>query len=215
MSIGPDGSLGFGTGQGGTDVNRMHDYDDIDISILSHHHSLGIRAGQASPGDHIHDDKTSKKLTAAVIPIISYRTGLSAKPQRAVGSAAGTISGIVAIQELIRTSAAIVTTAVGGFFIHGVWRSVTTVTTNTRVFMRLQYSTNGGGAWTSIVGVVLKPDAIGSAQEGGNISGFLEGVAAGSYLFRLTAERVDAAGSVNVDASAAEPFQVFAEEKQT
>jgi hypothetical protein len=47
---------------GSSDINRMHDYDDLDISSLSHHHSLGLQAAQASPGDHKHDGKTSQKL---------------------------------------------------------------------------------------------------------------------------------------------------------
>lgn len=54
---------GFGIPGGGADVNRMHDYDDLDVSPLSHHHSLGIQPGQATAGDHIHDGKLSKKIS--------------------------------------------------------------------------------------------------------------------------------------------------------
>lgn len=53
---------GFGTGQGGADVNRLHDQDDRDLTTLSHHHTLGIFPAQASPGDHLHDGKQSKKI---------------------------------------------------------------------------------------------------------------------------------------------------------
>jgi hypothetical protein len=55
--VGPN----FGT-PGGSDINRMHDYDDLDISTLSHHHTLGSLSGQAAPGNHVHDGKTSPKL---------------------------------------------------------------------------------------------------------------------------------------------------------
>jgi hypothetical protein len=58
---------GFGTDQGGADVNRLHDQDDRDISVLSHHHTLGIFPAQASPGDHLHDGKQSKKIPASNI----------------------------------------------------------------------------------------------------------------------------------------------------
>lgn len=71
---------GFGVpGSGSQDVNRLHDYDDIDVGTLSHHHSLGILSGQASPGDHIHDGKVSKKLGS--VSIVSETTwGLPVTP---------------------------------------------------------------------------------------------------------------------------------------
>lgn len=52
---------GFGV-PGSGDVNQMHQYDDADVSFLSHHHTLGMAPGQASAGDHVHDNKTSKRL---------------------------------------------------------------------------------------------------------------------------------------------------------
>lgn len=55
--IGPN----FGV-PGSSDINRMHDYDDLDLSVLAHHHSLGSLPSQAAPGDHKHDGKTSQKL---------------------------------------------------------------------------------------------------------------------------------------------------------
>lgn len=55
---------GFGIpGLSDSDINRLHDYDDRDSSILAHHHTLGITPNQSSPGDHIHDGKTSPKPT--------------------------------------------------------------------------------------------------------------------------------------------------------
>lgn len=61
---------------GSTDINRLHDYDDIDQSILAHHHSLGIFPAQASPGDHIHDGRFSKRFS--IINHTDYGHGLYA-----------------------------------------------------------------------------------------------------------------------------------------
>lgn len=52
---------GFGTGTG-TDVNRLHDYDDVDIGSLSHHHTLGTLSGQAAAGSHTHNGLDSSKI---------------------------------------------------------------------------------------------------------------------------------------------------------
>jgi hypothetical protein len=43
-------------------VNTFHDNSDVDKSAISQHHTLGVLATQASPGDHIHDGKTSKRI---------------------------------------------------------------------------------------------------------------------------------------------------------
>lgn len=43
-------------------VNSFHLNSDVDKSAISQHHTLGIQATQASPGDHNHDGTTSKKL---------------------------------------------------------------------------------------------------------------------------------------------------------
>lgn len=69
-------SPGFGTGSG-ADVNRLHDYDDVDNSLLSHHHTLGSLPGQASPGDHIHDGRTSKILPAQFLGELDTSIGFS------------------------------------------------------------------------------------------------------------------------------------------
>lgn len=44
------------------EVKRLHNNSDIDESPRAQHHTLGILPNQASPGDHIHDGRTSKKL---------------------------------------------------------------------------------------------------------------------------------------------------------
>lgn len=52
---------GFGTGSG-SDVNRLHDYDDVDVNFLSHHHTLGGTATQAAAGNHTHNGTDAPKL---------------------------------------------------------------------------------------------------------------------------------------------------------
>ena len=43
-------------------VNSFHLNSDIDKSAISQHHTLGISATQASPGDHNHDGTDSRKI---------------------------------------------------------------------------------------------------------------------------------------------------------
>ena len=49
-----------------SEVNEFHNQDDVDTSDLAHHHTLGPKANQASPGNHLHDGVTSKKLMVGV-----------------------------------------------------------------------------------------------------------------------------------------------------
>lgn len=44
------------------EVNAFHKRADTDSSVTAKHHTLGPRNGQASPGDHIHNGLSSKKL---------------------------------------------------------------------------------------------------------------------------------------------------------
>lgn len=43
-------------------VNKMHSRDDVDVNANSHHHTIGPKRNQASPGDHIHEGLTSRKI---------------------------------------------------------------------------------------------------------------------------------------------------------
>ena len=43
-------------------VARFHNKSDVDSSSEAQHHTLGIKKDQSSPGDHIHDGTTSRKL---------------------------------------------------------------------------------------------------------------------------------------------------------
>lgn len=48
--------------------NRAHQNSDSDTSVTAQHHTLGIGHSQASPGDHKHDGKTSKKIGKGLDP---------------------------------------------------------------------------------------------------------------------------------------------------
>lgn len=47
---------------GSVEVTKAHTNSDVDTSVTSQHHTLGISHNQASPGDHKHDGKSSKSL---------------------------------------------------------------------------------------------------------------------------------------------------------
>ena len=44
------------------EVNQFHQRSDVDSSTNAQHHTLGIKHDQASPGDHNHDGRGSRKL---------------------------------------------------------------------------------------------------------------------------------------------------------
>lgn len=48
------------------EVNDFHSNDDADVGALSHHHTLGNKSTQASPGHHTHNGVNSKKLMEGV-----------------------------------------------------------------------------------------------------------------------------------------------------
>lgn len=43
-------------------VNFFHTRSDVDSGPTAMHHTLGIGHNQASPGDHVHDGKSSRKV---------------------------------------------------------------------------------------------------------------------------------------------------------
>ena len=47
---------------GAEEVNIFHTSSDVDKSAISQHHTLGTLATQASPGDHVHDGISSKRI---------------------------------------------------------------------------------------------------------------------------------------------------------
>lgn len=45
-----------------SESNKQHANSDLNSSVTAQHHSLGIEHNQASPGDHKHDGKNSKRI---------------------------------------------------------------------------------------------------------------------------------------------------------
>lgn len=75
--------------------SRMdHSASDVDTSQQSQHHTLGTGRNQSSPGDHIHDGVTSKKLG----PLQMDPAGNATKPALVLTGAKG---GNVALTNLI------------------------------------------------------------------------------------------------------------------
>lgn len=59
------------------EVNQAHINSDVDKSRLSQHHTLGVSATQASPGNHNHDGITSVKIKASDLDgVVSAANGL-------------------------------------------------------------------------------------------------------------------------------------------
>lgn len=89
---------GFGDGAGGTDINRMHDYDDRDTGSLAHHHTLGLSNAQSSPGDHVHDGRQSKKLQFADVfpgqPVRMLQARINAAANVTINNAVADIPGV-------------------------------------------------------------------------------------------------------------------------
>lgn len=52
------------------EVEKLHQNDDVDVRRESHHHTLGRRSTQASPGNHVHDGQDSE-----LIPVTSIDWG--------------------------------------------------------------------------------------------------------------------------------------------
>lgn len=60
------------------EINKLHSRDDVDVSAFSHHHTLGTRHFQASPGDHLHDGSTSKLIGDGMGLIVTGSKGSNA-----------------------------------------------------------------------------------------------------------------------------------------
>lgn len=66
------------------DVKRLHNDSDVDESPRSQHHTLGILPSQASPGDHNHDGRVSRKIELKNLEGVSV-------PFAVTGGATGTM----------------------------------------------------------------------------------------------------------------------------
>lgn len=49
-------------------VNKFHANSDSDTQTNAQHHTLGIGHDQASPGDHLHNGKSSKRIGVHINP---------------------------------------------------------------------------------------------------------------------------------------------------
>lgn len=65
------GNIGASAGE----VNDFHANSDVDKSTLSQHHTLGIQPNQASPGDHNHNGRNSRRVEGKNLdtPDVSYQ----------------------------------------------------------------------------------------------------------------------------------------------
>lgn len=65
------GNVGASAG----DVNDFHANSDVDKSTLSQHHTLGPQPNQASPGDHDHNGRNSRKVQGRNLstPDVTYQ----------------------------------------------------------------------------------------------------------------------------------------------
>lgn len=60
-------------------VKRLHQRDDLDASVVAHHHTLGIKHVQSSYGDHNHDARTSRRVgTGLGLTITGSKAGNAA-----------------------------------------------------------------------------------------------------------------------------------------
>jgi hypothetical protein len=66
------------------EVNRFHSNSDVDAAVTGQHHTLGILHTQGSPGDHLHDGKSSKRIGKGkdvTFPIVANATYSQAQIQ--------------------------------------------------------------------------------------------------------------------------------------
>lgn len=57
------------------EVNLFHSRSDVDTSTGAQHHTLGVKHDQASPGDHNHDGKGSRKLGQGLNLVVTGSRG--------------------------------------------------------------------------------------------------------------------------------------------
>lgn len=68
-----------------------HARSDVDASDVSQHHTLGISHNQASPGDHIHDGKSSRQINIDASDV----NGLTTYILNAINTNASTVAASV------------------------------------------------------------------------------------------------------------------------
>lgn len=58
----PDSDKSKLSGESAAESRKNHSRSDVDTGNNAQHHTLGTKANQASPGNHVHDGTTSKKI---------------------------------------------------------------------------------------------------------------------------------------------------------
>jgi hypothetical protein len=56
------------SGPSPAEVQKAHNNSDVDSGITAQHHTLGIQHNQASPGDHTHNGKSSRRIGKGLDP---------------------------------------------------------------------------------------------------------------------------------------------------
>lgn len=56
-------------------INQLHENADTNAGPNAAHHTLGVNRNQASPGDHVHDGKASKKVGAGLGIVVTGSRG--------------------------------------------------------------------------------------------------------------------------------------------
>lgn len=76
-------------------VNQFHEHSDVDASAGAQHHTVGVNRNQASPGDHVHDGKASKKIGAGMHLTITGSRGGNA----ALASLIAALGAVISITD--------------------------------------------------------------------------------------------------------------------
>lgn len=72
-------------------VNFFHTRSDVDSGPTAMHHTLGIGHNQASPRDHVHDGKSSRKVGTGLTLTVTGAKGGNA----ALGSLLGMLKSVL------------------------------------------------------------------------------------------------------------------------
>lgn len=54
---------------------KAHTFSDLDSSTVAQHHTLGLDANKASPGNHTHNGANSKRIGAKLDPAFPVTAG--------------------------------------------------------------------------------------------------------------------------------------------
>lgn len=61
------------------EVNLFHTRSDVDSANTAQHHTLGVKHNQASPGDHVHDGTSSRKVGTGMGLTVNLTAGSEAE----------------------------------------------------------------------------------------------------------------------------------------